>query len=138
HPVLLEDLEALLLPGTRDTEDRDLLGWVVAELEAGLDDATRDDVDARVRDDAHHHGDLVDAGLREDQLGEARGLRDGRVSPDLAIVRGLPTVLSNCVEERQRAAARSDHESEVSVELGDIAGDAAVVHRVHLFASKLE
>ena len=28
--VLLEDLEALLLPGARDAEDRDLLGRVVA------------------------------------------------------------------------------------------------------------
>src|SRR5581483_6948736 len=43
-PVALEDLEALLLPGARDAEDRDRLGRVLAELEAGLDHAPRDDV----------------------------------------------------------------------------------------------
>src|SRR3954451_17805238 len=47
--VLLEDLEALLLPGARDAEDGDLLGRVVPQLEAGLDHAAGDDVHAGVR-----------------------------------------------------------------------------------------
>src|SRR5205807_9921421 len=64
HAVALEDLEALLLPGAGDAEDGDLLGRLVAELEAGFDDAARDDVDARVGDDRHHHRDPLDAGLR--------------------------------------------------------------------------
>src|SRR5436190_1049527 len=38
-PVSLEDLEALVLPGTGDAEDRDRLTGVLAELEAGLDHA---------------------------------------------------------------------------------------------------
>src|SRR4051795_542224 len=46
-PVALEDLEAFLLPGARDAENGDLLGRVVPELEARLDHAARDDVDAR-------------------------------------------------------------------------------------------
>src|SRR5271166_5715920 len=50
HAVALEDLEALLLPGAGDAEDRDLLGGVVAELQAGLDHAARDDVHTGVRD----------------------------------------------------------------------------------------
>ena len=62
--VLLEDLEALLLPRAGDAEDRDLLRRVVAELEAGLDHAAGDDVHAGVGDDRHHHRDLVHAGLR--------------------------------------------------------------------------
>src|SRR6185295_15457889 len=57
-PVALEDLEALLLPGAGDAEDRDRLAGVLAELEAGLDHAAGDDVDAGVGDDRHHHGDL--------------------------------------------------------------------------------
>src|SRR5215212_533160 len=59
--VLLEDPEALVLPGAGDPEDRDLLGRVVAEFDAGLDDSARDDVHTGVRDDRHHHRDLVDA-----------------------------------------------------------------------------
>src|SRR5688500_8165408 len=61
--VLLQDLEALVLPGAGDAEDRDLLRRVETQLETSLHDPAGDDVDARVRDDAHHHGDLVDAGL---------------------------------------------------------------------------
>src|SRR4051812_32591972 len=41
--VAVEDLEALLLPGARDAEDRDRLGRVLAQLEAGLDHAAGDD-----------------------------------------------------------------------------------------------
>src|SRR3984957_18007410 len=48
--VLLEDLEALLLPGARDPEDRDLLGGVHVQLQAGLDHAAGDDVHARIGD----------------------------------------------------------------------------------------
>src|SRR5215204_2602997 len=54
-PVALEDLEALVLPGAGDAEDRDRLAGVLAELEAGLDHAAGDDVDAGVGDDRHHH-----------------------------------------------------------------------------------
>ena len=70
--VALEDLEALLLPGARDAEDRDLLRRIQAELQAGLDHAARDDVHARVRDDRHHHRDLVDAGLAAAPASPAR------------------------------------------------------------------
>src|SRR4051794_37522430 len=38
-PVALEDLEALLLPGAGDAEDRDRLAGVLAQLETGLDHA---------------------------------------------------------------------------------------------------
>ena len=86
----------------------------------------------------HHHGDLVDAGLRQHELGEAGRLRDGRVAADLAVVGGLAAVLAHGVEERERAAAGADHEPEVAVELGDVAGDAAVVHGVDLLARDLE
>src|SRR2546423_990930 len=65
--IMLEDLEALLLPGSGDAEDGDLLGRVVAELQTGLDDSAGHDVHTRVGDDRHHHGDLVDAGLLQDQ-----------------------------------------------------------------------
>src|SRR5205085_2050492 len=60
HPVALQDLEALLLPGTRDAEDGDLLRRVIAELQARLDHPAGDDVDPRVGHDRHHHRDLVD------------------------------------------------------------------------------
>src|SRR4051794_6995068 len=63
--VALEDLEALVLPGARDAEDRDRLSGVLAELEAGLDHASGDDVDPGVGDDRHHHCDLLDAVLFE-------------------------------------------------------------------------
>src|SRR6476661_5713986 len=85
-PVLVEDLEALVLPGARDAEDRDGLAGVLAELEAGLDHAARDDVDAGVRDDRHHHRDLLDAVLLQHRLGEAAGLGDRRVAADLRVV----------------------------------------------------
>src|SRR5690242_6808609 len=52
--VELEDLEALLLPGAGNAEDCDLLGRILAQLEAGFDDPPGDDVHARVRDDRHH------------------------------------------------------------------------------------
>ena len=138
HAVLLEDLEALLLPGARDAEDGDLLGRVVAQLEAGLDHAAGDDVHAGVGDDRHHHGDLVDARLLEHELRQAGGLADRRVAADLAVVRRAAAVGAHRVEERERAAAGADHEAEVAVELGDVAGHAAVVHRVDLLAGQLE
>src|SRR6201746_975507 len=62
-PVALEDLEALVLPGTGDAEDRDRLARVLLELEAGLDDAAGDDVNAGVGDDQHHHPHLFAPGL---------------------------------------------------------------------------
>ena len=136
--VLLEDLEALFLPRARDPEDRDLLGRVVAELDAGLDHAARDDVDAGVGDDRHHHGDLVDAGLLEHELGEPARLADRRVAADLAVVGGIAAVRADRVEQRQRAAAGADHEPEVAVELGHVAGDAAVILGVDLLAGELE
>ena len=136
--VLLEDLEALLLPGAGDPEDRDLLGRVVAELDARLDHAAGDDVDAGVGDDRHHHRDLVDAGLLEDELGQPAGLADRRVAADLAVVGRVAAVGADGVEQRQRAAAGADHEPEVAVELGDVAGDAAVVLGIDLLAGELE
>ena len=42
------------------------------------------------------------------------------------------------VEERQRAAAGADHEAEVAVELGDVAGHTAVIHRVDGLTGDLE
>src|SRR2546423_632686 len=65
--VLLEDLEALLLPRARDAEDRHLLGRVVAQVEARPDHAAGHDVHAGVGDDAHHHRDLVHARLLQHQ-----------------------------------------------------------------------
>ena len=138
HAVALEDLEALLLPGARDAEDRDLLGRIVAELHARLDDAAGDDVHAGVGDDRHHHRDLVDPGLLQDQLGQSAGLADRGVATDLAVVGGLSAVGPDRVEERQRAAARADHEAQVAVELGHVAGDATVVGGIHLLAGDLE
>src|SRR3954463_8403460 len=73
-PVVLEDLEALLLPGARDAEDRDRLAGVLAELEAGLDRAAGDEGDPGVGDDRHHHRDLLDPVLLEHLLGQAAGL----------------------------------------------------------------
>src|SRR3954451_3754562 len=138
HAIALEDLEALLLPSTRDAEDRDLLRRVHAELEAGLDDAAGDDVDARVGHDRHHHRDLVHARLAEHELGQAAALLDRWVAADLAVVGGLAAVLANGVEERQRAAAGADDEAEVAVELGDVAGDATVAGGVDRLAGELE
>ena len=136
--VALEDLEALLLPGAGDAEDRDLLGRVVAELQAGFDDAAGDDVHAGVGDDRHHHRDLVDAGLLQHELRQPAGLGDRRVAADLAVVGGAAAVGADGVEQRQRAAAGADHEAEVAVELGHVAGDAAVVLGVDLLAGELE
>ena len=136
--VLLEDLEAFFLPGAGDPEDRDLLGRVVPELDAGLDHAAGDDVDAGVGDDRHHHGDLVDAGLLQHELGQPAGLAHRRVAADLAVVGGVAAVRADRVEQRQRAAAGADHEPEVAVELGHVAGHAAVVLGVDLLAGELE
>ena len=75
----------------------------MAELQAGFDDAARDDVHARVGDDRHHHRDLVHAGLAQHELGQAAGLRDRRVAADLAVVgRACPPwarTASNSVSE---------------------------------------
>jgi hypothetical protein len=64
-------------------------------------------------------------------------LTDG-FAADLAVVRGLAARVAHRVEERQRAAAGADDQPEVAVELGDVAGHAAVVHRVDLLAGELE
>ena len=138
HAVALEDLEALLLPGAGDAEDGDLLGRVVAQLDARLDHAARDDVDARVGDDRHHHRDLLDARLLEHELGQPARLRDRRVAADLAVVGRPAAVRAHGVEQRQRAAAGADHEPEVAVELRHVAGDAAVILRVDRLAGQLE
>ena len=61
-------------PGIRKTATFSAGSW--PELEARLDHAARDDVDAGVRDDRHHHGDLVDARLLEHELREVLRLRD--------------------------------------------------------------
>ena len=111
---LLEDLEALLLPGARDAEDRDRLARVLAELEAGLDHAAGDDVDAGVGDDRHHHRDLLDAVLFQHLLGQAAGLGDRRVAADLGVVGGLAALAADRVGQGQRAAAGADHEAEVA------------------------
>ena len=42
------------------------------------------------------------------------------------------------VEQRQRAAAGADHQPEVAVELGHVAGHAAVILGVDLLAGELE
>ena len=126
-PVLVEDLEALLLPGAGDAEDRDRLAGILVELQAGLDHAARDDVHARVGDDRHHHGDLLDAVFLENLLGQAAGLGDGRVAADLGVVGGLAALLAHGVGERQRAAARADHEADVAVEAGVLALDHAAM-----------
>src|SRR5262245_3214421 len=136
--VLLEDLEAVVLPRARDAEDRDRVRRVPARLDAALDDAARDDVDPGVRDDVHHHRDLLDAGLRQDELRQRARLLDARVAPDLAVVGGTSAVLPDRVEERQRPAARADHEPKVAVELAHVARDAAMVRRVDLRALDLE
>src|SRR5205823_2987330 len=125
--VLLEDLEALVLPRAGDPEYRDLLGRVVAQLEARLDHAAGHDVDPGIGDDRHHHRDLVHARLRQHELGQVLGLRHARVAADLAVVGGPAAVAAHGVEQRQRAAARADHEPEVAVELRHVAGHAAVV-----------
>jgi hypothetical protein len=97
-----------------------------------------DDVDPGVRDDGHHHRDLVHAGLLEHELGQAGRLLDGRVATDLAVVGGIAPVGADRVEERERAAAGADHQAEVAVELRDVAGHAAVVHPVDGLAGDLE
>src|SRR5439155_15342127 len=71
-------------------------------------------------------------------VGQAGRLRNRGVSADLAVIGRLAAVLADRVEERQRAPAGPDHETEVPVELGHVAGDAAVVHRVDLLALELE
>src|SRR5437867_8139682 len=102
--VLAEDLEAVVLPRARDAEDGDRLGRVPPRLDAALDDAAGDDVDARIGDDVHHDGDLLDARLAEDELGQLAGLLHARVAADLAVVGRPAAVLADGVEERQRPA----------------------------------
>ena len=121
-----------------EREDGDLLGRVVAELEAGFDHPSCDDVDAGVRDDRHHHRDLVHPGLLQHELRQAACLRDRGVPTDLAVVRRAAAMGAHGIEQRQRASAGADHESEVAVELGDVAGHAAVVLGVDGLACKLE
>src|SRR5205809_934916 len=60
------------------------------------------------------------------------------VAADLAVVGRLAAVLAHGVEERQRAAARADHETEIPVELGHVARHTAVVLGVDLLAGDLE
>ena len=126
-PVFVEDLEALLLPGARDAEDRDRLAGVLAELEAGLDHAAGDDVDAGVGDDRHHHRDLLDAVLFEHLLGQAAGLGDRGIAADLRVVGGLAALAANSVGEGQGTAAGADHEAEVALEAVVLALDHAAV-----------
>src|SRR5438552_6913364 len=138
HAVLLEDLEALLLPGAGDAEDRDLLGRVVPELQTGFDNPPRHDIHARVGDDRHHHRDPLHARLGEHQLGEAAGLRDRGVAADLTAVGGAAAVGADGVEQRQRAAPGPDNEPEVAAELGHVARHPPVVLRIDLLARDLE
>src|SRR4051812_39740341 len=126
-PVALEDLEALVLPGAGDAEDRDRLAGVLAELEAGLDHAAGDDVDPGVGDDRHHHRDLLDAVLLQDLLGQAAGLGNRGVAADLGVVGGLAALAADCVRKRQRATAGADHEAEVALEAVVLALDHAAV-----------
>src|ERR1044072_5105881 len=59
-PVAIEDLEDLVLPGAGDAEDRDRLARVLAQLEAGLDRAAGDAVDAGGGGGRHDHGDALE------------------------------------------------------------------------------
>ena len=70
-------------------------------------------------------------GLAEDELGELARLVHARVAADLAVVGGLAALLADRVEEREGAAARTDDEAQIAVELDDVAGDAAVIGGVH-------
>ena len=126
-PVALEDLEALLLPGAGDAEDRDRLARVLAQLQAGLDHAAGDDVDPGVGDDRHHHRDLLDAVLLQDLLGEAAGLGDRGVAADLGVVGRLAALAADRVGQGQRAAAGADHQPQVALEAVVLALDHAAV-----------
>ena len=64
-------------------------------------------------------------------------LTDG-IAADLAVVRRVAAVGTDGVEQRQRTAAGADHEPEVAVELGDVAGHATMVLCVDLLARELE
>ena len=86
----------------------------LSELEAGLDHAAGDDVDAGVGDDRHHHRDLLDAVLLQDLLGEAAGLGDRGIAADLGVVGGPPALAADRVGQGQRAAAGADHQAEVA------------------------
>src|SRR5207253_5357780 len=108
--VLAEDLEAVVLPRSGDAEDRDGVRGIAPRLDAALDHAAGHDVDARVGDDVHHDGDLPDAGLGEDQLGQLARLPDARDAAGLAVVGRSTDVLADRVEERERAAAGADDE----------------------------
>ena len=81
---------------------------------------------------------LSTPGLESTSFARPGRLRDRRVAADLAVVRRLAAVLAHRVEQGEAAAARADHEAEVAVELGHVAGHAAVVHRVDLLAGDLE
>ena len=70
---------------------------------------------------------LSTPGFWSTSLARPQALRDRRVAADLAVVGGLAAVRADGVEERQRAAAGADDQAEVAVELGDVAGHAAVV-----------
>src|SRR3989304_3495035 len=108
HAVVREELEPFLLPGAGDAEDGDLLRRVVAGLDHALDDAAGDDVHAGVGDDVHDDGDLVDAGLAEDQLGELSGLVDAGVAADLAGVGRLAAALAEGGQDGGGGAAGTD------------------------------
>ena len=77
-------------------------------------------------------------GLREHELGERAGLLHAGVAADLAVVGRAAAVLAHGVEERERAAAGADDQAQVAVELGDVAGDAAVVRGIDARARDLE
>src|SRR3990170_5608845 len=138
HAVLSQDLEPFPLPGAGDAEDGDLLRRVVAGFDDALHYAAGDDVHTGVGDDVHDDGDLLDAGLAEDELGERCGLGRAGVAADLAIVGGPAAVLADGVEDGERAAAGADDQPQVPFELDDAAGDAAVVLGVDLRAPDLE
>jgi hypothetical protein len=73
-----------------------------------------------------------------DELGQARRLAHRRIAADLAVVGRLSAVGADGIEQGERAAAGADHEAQVAVEVGDVAGYAAVVHPVDLFVRQLE
>ena len=81
---------------------------------------------------------LSTPGFWSTSLARPHALRDRRVAADLAVVGRLAAVGADRVEQRQRAAAGADHEPEVAVELGHVAGHAAVVLGVDRLAGELE
>ena len=81
---------------------------------------------------------LSTPGFWSTSLASPQALVTDRVAADLAVVGRLATVGADGVEQRQRAAAGADHQSEVAVELGHVAGHAAVVLGIDLLARELE